>query len=271
MTDRPSHPAPSPELTELDQASAAMTSAPEDDTARMRFHERFADTELFLLLEGEPQGDQITPHLIETDDAAFVLAFDRPERLTRFTDRPSPYAALSGRALAQMLGGQSIGVALNLGAPSETLLPAETLDWLRMTLSKGPQDAQGRIVEIRPPAALPSRLHEALDRKLASARGLASQAWLVEALHDDDSRHSLLVILDPAPGAEPALAGAVNEALTFSGLDAGALDVSFAASSSEFATRLARVGLCFELPQPVPRRAAPKPPGMDPDIPPKLR
>ena len=38
------------EETPLDAAHAAMEAAPEDDAARLRFYERLADSELFLLL-----------------------------------------------------------------------------------------------------------------------------------------------------------------------------------------------------------------------------
>ncbi|MFD1344812.1 SseB family protein, partial [Litorisediminicola beolgyonensis] len=75
------------------------------------------------------------------------------------------------------------------------------------------------------------------------------------------------------PGAEAALARAVNEALVFSGVEAGALDVTFVADSDPLAARLARVGLRFDLPIPEEpqERAAPSAPGSDPSKPPKLR
>ena len=38
------------ELTPLDTAHDAMQAAPEDDRARLRFYERLADSELFLML-----------------------------------------------------------------------------------------------------------------------------------------------------------------------------------------------------------------------------
>ena len=71
------------------------------------------------------------------------------------------------------------------------------------------------------------------------------------------------------PGAERALAGAVREALVFSGVEAGAIDVTFVEASDPLAAALARHGLRFDLPQPeAPERV---PPGSDPDAPPKLR
>jgi len=40
--------------TPLDTAHAAMMAAPENDAARLRFYERMADAELYLLLEAAP-------------------------------------------------------------------------------------------------------------------------------------------------------------------------------------------------------------------------
>ncbi len=118
-------------MTDLDLAHAAMDAAPDDDIARLRFYERLADTELFLLLGAEAQGDQITPELFEIEDQRFALVFDREERLSEFTGRSAPYAACRAAALAQMLAGQGIGLALNLEvAPSAMLIPAEAVDWL---------------------------------------------------------------------------------------------------------------------------------------------
>ena len=45
--------------TPLDLAHAAMEAAPEDDAARLRFYERLADGEVFLLLAGAPEGENV--------------------------------------------------------------------------------------------------------------------------------------------------------------------------------------------------------------------
>ena len=63
-----------------------------------------------------------------------------------------------------------------------------------------------------------------------------------------------------------------NEALAFSGIEAGAMDVAFFRSDETITQKLDAVGLRFELPQlqenvTVPGAA----PGMDPDKPPKLK
>jgi len=61
-------------MTELDTAHAAMDVDPENDAARLRFYERLADTEMFLLLASEPEGDDdINPDLRKLEHANGTL------------------------------------------------------------------------------------------------------------------------------------------------------------------------------------------------------
>lgn len=258
-------------MTELDTAHAAMGAAPEDDLARLQFYERLADTELFLLLEGEPEGDDVTPQTFEVEDQTFVLVFDRIERLTGFTGIESPYAGLSGRMLVRMLAGQGIGLGLNLETgPSAMLIPSDAVDWLAETLAHGPEVAEARPVEFTPPQGLPDAVVAGIDRKLATAVGLARCAYLAGVTYDSGARGHMLAFVDAVDGAEAALASAAGEALTFSGIDAGAIDVAFLRAQDPAAASLSRVGLRFDLPEP---EVAPAPiaPGSDPDKPPRLR
>lgn len=260
-------------LTPLDHAHAAMMADEGDDAARLRFYERLADSELFLLLAAEPEGDNVTPELFDVSDNQFVLVFDREDRLTQFTGRETPYAALSGRVIAGLLAGQSIGLGVNLDvAPSAILIPSEAVSWLNDTLGDAPEESEARIEEIGRPIGLPEQLLTALDTKLATATGLAHSAYLAGATYEGGARNHLLAFVDAVPGAEDALARAVSEALRFSGIEAGALDVSFVRASDPMAAKLAQWGLRFDLPQPeevqeIGRVA----PGSDPEKPPKLR
>jgi hypothetical protein len=258
-------------MTALDEAHAAMEAAPGEDAARLRFYERVADAELTVLLEREAEGDRMAPRVFEVEGAGYVLAFDLPERLTDFTGGISASATLSGRALAGLLAGEGLGLGLNLEvAPSSLLLPPEAVAWLAATLGEGPAEAEARIEEVRPPGALPAALLQGLDAKLRGAAGLARTAWLVTALYADGSRGSLLAFVEVVPGAEAALAGAVREALVFSGIEAGALDVAFFAASAPVAAALARHGLRIDLPARE-EGLIPVVPGSDPDRPPRLR
>ena len=144
------------------------------------------------------------------------------------------------------------------------------MDWLAETLAHAPSEARERAEEVRSPGDLPSALLEALDAKLPSAAGLARGAYLAGVSYEGGRRSHLLAFVDAVPGAEEALARAAGEALTFSGLEMGEMDVAFLKASDPLAARLARVGLRFELPRREAARA-PGAPGMDPERPPRLR
>lgn len=258
--------------TALDIAHAAMIAAGEaDDVARLRFLERLCDSELFLLLQAEAQGDDVSPRVIEAAGERLVLVFDRETRLSDFAQGSAPFAALPGRVLVGLLAAENLGVALNPEvAPSSFLLGAEGVRWLAETLTHGPQEAEADIAEMLPPTGLPDTLLTALDTKLATAIGLAQAAYLVGTRNSAGAPGHLLGFVGPLPGAEDGLARAVSEALTFSGLEAGTLDVAFFDAGSAMEARLSRVGLRFDLPQPD-ARVAQAAPGSDPDKPPILK
>lgn len=261
------------EQTPLDQAHAVMENDPQSDAARLRFYERLADSELFILLSKEVEGDNISPELFDTPEGRFVLVFDREERLAQFAGRPVPYAALSGRGVVEMLAGQGIGLGVNLEvAPSAMLIPDSALLWLRDTLGHAPDEVETQIAAVLPPAGLPDALLTALDAKLATAQGLAKLAYLVAVEYDHGGKGHLLGFIAAQDGAQPALAKAVGEALTFSGIEAGALDVGFFAASDSLAASMARVGLRFDLPEPPKvQEYIPVTPGSDPAKPPILK
>ncbi|WP_158966524.1 SseB family protein [Chachezhania sediminis] len=261
--------------TPIDLAHRAMEAAPGDDAARLRFYERVADNELFLMLVREPEAEDIEPEIFDVADGRFVLAFDRIERLADFAGRPVPYVAIPGRALAGLLSGQGIGLGLNLEvAPSSLLIPAEAMSWLTETLTDthgGLVADEAQIEGLHPPAGLPEALVVGLDAKLASAAGHAPMAFLAGVEYAGGGKGHLLAFIDAAPAAEAALQRAVAEALVFSGIEAGALDVGFFTASAPIAARLARVGLRFDLPQPETETLQRAAPGSDPDKPPRLR
>lgn len=258
--------------TPLDTAHAAMMAAPEDDTARLRFYERMADIELYLLLEAEPADDEITPQLIEMEGAQYLLAFDRAARLAQYAGDTAAYVALSGRNVAAMLEDQPLGIALNIDvAPSAILLPDTAVAWLRQTLTHEAAQVEAKIEAFHPPKGLPESLIEAIDAKLATATGMAANAWLVGVAYEGGGRGHLLAFVDAIPRARDALVRAASEALTFSGIEAGAMDVGFFNHADTAVTKLMRVGLRFDLPQMETLQKTPRMPGSDPADPPILK
>ncbi|MBE2275952.1 MAG: SseB family protein [Rhodobacteraceae bacterium] len=259
--------------TLLDAAHAALSADPGNDALRLRFYERLADGEMFLLLEREAAGEVLEPRIFPLESGPVVLVFDREDRLAAFSAGGAPYAALPGRVIAGFLKGQGIGLGVNLGvAPSEILLPAEAMDWLAGALDGGPEEAVARPEEFLRPEA-PGALVAALDAKFARAGGLAAAALLAGVRWQDGRQGHLLAFLDARPGAEAALARAAREALVFSGVETGHLDVIFLATGDAALAPLVRVALRFDLPAPEQPKAATAPlaPGRDPAMPPKLR
>lgn len=263
-------------MTSLDIAHAQMQVA-EDEQAhsatRLRFYDQLADSQLFLLLDHEATDEAISPELFEVEEGRFVLAFDLEERLAEFTGRVAPYAALSGRVLAQMLDGQGIGLGVNLGvAPSSILIPAEAVSWLNRTLGQVPDRIEARIVAFHAPSGLPETLTKALAAKLANAVGLAQAAYLVGVRYDGGGAGHLLGFVGAQEKAQGPLAKAAGEALMFAGIETGAMDVGFFAPDDPVVAKLAATGLYLELPQRTQRQAPQRPaPGSDPDKPPILK
>lgn len=256
--------------TALDALVVEMSAAPEDVSVRVRFFARFADAELFLLLEHEATGDQVSPRLFDLPDGRFVAIFDTLERLVTFAQHPSPYVSLTGRALALMLEAQHIGAILNPGDDLAYAVEPDAMSWLRQVTEQEPAVVPAHITEVTPPLHVPEDLLKALDAKLAGAPGLAQAAYLVGVRYSAGADGYLLGFVDAVDGAQPALARAANEALGFSGLGAAALDVGFFAEGEDFAAKLAKVGLRFDLPkQEAGLRTGPSAPGMDPSRPPR--
>ena len=255
--------------TEIDRAHAAMEAAPADDAARLRFYAVLADAELLLLLEDEPADETLSPLILPLEEGRFVMAFDTEERLAEFTGAVAPYAALPGRVIAAQLAGQGVGLGLNLGvAPSAFLMPPKAVDWLTGMLAQGPVAAEAARVDFMAPD-LPDGLRHALADKIARLPGQAAQVLVAE-----HGGGWLLAFVDAVPGAEPALAKAVSEALAFSGLEEGVLDVTFLAGGDPRHAALARVALALPVPAPAQETAQVlrvEAPGMDPARPPRLK
>jgi len=260
--------------TPLDHAHRTMRATPDDSAPRMRYFGALSSTELFLLLEGEAEDGRIAPRVFDLDEGPVVLAFDTESRLSGFTGAVTPFAALPGRALAGLLAGQGIGLAINPGSETAEILPAEAVLWWAETLAPPPDRVAVRPEALVAPGHVAEPLLAALAAGLAGAgaAGLAERAWLVGLSYGAGEGGLLLAVSGARDEDTPALAGAVAEALRFSGLDAAAVDVAFLAPGDPALERIARVGLRLELapPEPAPEPAA-APPSDRQTMPPRLR
>jgi hypothetical protein len=260
-------------MSELDQAHAAMANG--DEAGLLRFYQILADATLFILLEREAEGERVDPKIFDLPDGPVLLAFDSEERLAAWGQGPLPYAALPGRIIAQHLSGTGVSLGLNFGsdAASETLLPPEAMRWLSEMLETAPAEMQATPARFFAPQDVPDALIDALTFTLSGATGLVSAALLAGVRYDDGRLGHVLALIDAHPAAQEALARAMSEALSFSGLEAGELDVTFLNGGEPAVSAMAAVARVFDIPWPetVEPAQSPTAPGMNPDRPPVLR
>lgn len=256
--------------TPLDLAYLAMQ---DDDANAPAFYARFLEAELFLLLESEVAGDAAQPLVLETSDGSLVLVFDLEDRMAAFNEQPSDYVALSGRRIAKMLSGQGVAIGLNLGeAPSAMVLPVEAVDWLAAAAIGDDTVVEAKPLEISKPVGVPEALVAALDGKLANMGGVVGAAYLVSAQYEGGESGHMLALVNVPEAAKTGVSEALSEALRFSGVEAGQLDLAFLNADDAHLESFVRAGLGFEIPELVlPKTTGPKAPGMDPDSPPILR
>jgi hypothetical protein len=254
--------------TPLDAAHAAQAATPDDAAARLRFYERVLDAELVVPLLAEAAEGSVDLAVYDLSDGRFVLGFDREDRMAAFLDAPARFAVLSGRRLAGLLEGRGLGLALNLGVASATLLPPASVDWLARMAGAAPQPMSARIEALSPPGAVPAALLAGLATKLAAMAELVEAAFLARATHEGGETQLLVALAGVPEPARPSVAAAVAEAVRFA-KDAAPLDVLFLHAGSPLLAAAARHGARLAIPPRArPSRSAP---GADPDRPPRLR
>ena len=250
-------------MSRLDEKVAALLAAPDDEARSRALYATFAGTELCLLLAAEAEGDSISPKVFPLETGPVVLAFDSEERLTGCAGA-APYAALSGRALADLLVPQGLGLALNLGTQGEYVLAPDVLGWIaEQKVAAEPNAAQP--VALGAPRGFPEALLAEVDARLAAAQGLAAQAVLAEAVYRDSATRPFIGFIGAEPGAEPALSTLVGEVLAMAGMDPAGCDIGFLPDTGPATDRLRDAGLVIDLPVP------PTPRAPDPSKPPRLR
>lgn len=261
------------ETAALDAAHRAMLAAPDDDAARLAYYHGLAQSELCLLLDREPSGDDLDPRVLTTTDGPLLLAFDSEDRLAAAANRPQPYAALPGRVILALMAGRGLSLGLNLGvADSAFLMPPATVDWIAAHLAERPAPATTAPTGWSAPAG-GANLARRLSAALAGMGAHAARAWLATARHADGTTSPSLVIEAADPAAEPALAKAAADALAFSGQTEGRADIFFLTAAEVTAAALGRIAQPVPLSRPAPPEpaAAPAAPGSDPARPPRLR
>ena len=250
-------------MSRLDALVADLLAKPEDEGRARALYAALAGTELCLFLAEEAAGDSLAPKLVPLESGPVALAFDSEERLTDFAG-PAPFAALSGRSLAELLAPNDIGLGLNLGSVGEYVLTPEVLAWIAEHQVDAAASAS-QPVALHPPGSLAEALLPEIEARLAATQGLAQQAVLARAEYPHGVFRPLIGFIAAREGAEAGLSTLIGEALAIAGHDPAGCDIAFLPPDGPLTTRARAAGLVIDLPQP-PARPAP-----DPTKPPRLR
>lgn len=200
-----------------------------DSPARARVLSRLADTELFVALAREPEGELVELAIHPLEEGEVALACDSEERLAGFLGGPVVHLAIPGRVLAGLLAAEGRGLLVNPGQPSEMLLGPELLGWLGRALGARPappEDLRASRLFPPEPAAL-AVLAGPLAERLADMAGLVGGAALLGAEWPDARRGHLLVLRGVAEGHRAAVAKALGELLAFLPEQPGGTDIAF--------------------------------------------
>ncbi|MCI4662087.1 MAG: SseB family protein [Neomegalonema sp.] len=220
-------------LSRLDAAWAEMRRSGEDeaaDAASARYLDILLSEVLLCPLASDPDEegndpDAIEPLIVEHGGVGAVVVFDSEDRLANFLTEPTAHVALPGRAYFEMLDGAELPLILNPGiAPVEAVFEPQTISTLaataEMTDEELASDGFGNG-QILPPKA-PEALLTTLATRLAAARSLLVEAWLVFVDRDDEQVSTLALALEASEGASEA--GLRSLALELSQLGAAHLD-----------------------------------------------
>lgn len=246
-------------MSALDDLASAAVFHDADAPQRALMLSRLADTELSVALDGEPtagtDGHSIVLRMFPLDGRQVALACDSEDRLSGFFERPTPYAAMPGRALAAMLRTVGADLLINPGHPSEMLLDAAMLDWLMGALDARPEEAEARLRLMAPAPQAVADLAGPLAARLADLRGLITGAALAGVAGPDGPSAHLLIVAGAPADRQPAIAKALAEALSFLPSQPGGVDITFASAM------LPGAALRFDLSEPEKPVHAPKPKG----------
>lgn len=260
-------------ITALDKAVAVLQDTGETDAGLRDFYRFVAGQEIFIWLEEDASAATARPVLVDIEGAPFALGFDTDARLAEFAGQTAPYLAVSGRGLVDLLGAHALGLAVNADVSDHPyIIPAAAFDWMGDHLGQTGALHETGFDAVYVPKSVPEPVLTAIDNRLSAAQGMAQSALLVRAAFTGGGAGLVLAIIDAAPGARAPLRRALAEVTSFA--ENGSVEplhLVFVEQDHPLTSRLAAVGLRFDLPQITAAAAAPAAPGRNPDKPPILR
>lgn len=221
--------------TPLDRALLAAGG----DAADGRAVDALLNAELFLWLEAPAEAGRLRPKVLALGAGPTAVACDLEDRLTGFArvlGGEVHWAALPGRALAALLAGEGLHLAVNPGTEgSEVFHAREALAWMAQASALRAEGTEAGGVALGAPRGASAALIAALDAKLAALAPALAEAWLAEARHEGGARRLLLALVERGAWGEgeaaeahrAALVRAVAETARLAAPDDAGLEVAF--------------------------------------------
>ena len=189
-------------MTSLDQAYVEASQSGKESV----FYDAFLSSTIFIPTINAPgkesnrrtgENDTISPIIIESDGAKYLMLFDTKERLASWAQREVGFAALPGHAIVEMMG-TDFHWALNVGTEHMKTFVPEEIQWLKERTNEAQEEriASGTQVITGAPAKIPAGLIESLKKNLSTRNSEVKAAYLgqVYYVREGEKPHLALVI-----------------------------------------------------------------------------
>lgn len=189
-------------MSPLDQAYVKAMEAKQESV----FYNTFLNATIFIATVNAPiqekekrAGDQdtISPIIIESDGAKYIMLFDSKERLLFWAKREVGFAAVPGHAIVEMMSTE-FHWALNVGTEHVKTFVPDEIKWLKQNLGHVKQKSvpDGTRILIGAPAKIPVGLIESLKKNLSSRNREVKAAYLGQVFYvrDGEKPHLALVV-----------------------------------------------------------------------------
>ena len=209
-------------MTSLDQAYVEASQSGKESV----FYDAFLSSTIFIPTINAPEkesdrrtgeNDTISPIIIESDGAKYLMLFDTQGRLASWAKREVGFAALPGHAIVEMMD-TDFHWALNVGTEYMKTFVPEEIQWLKETNNKTREEriASGTQVITGAPAKIPVGLIESLRKNLSARNSEVKAAYLGQVYYGREGEKPHLVLVIDIATKEKSIIEAICQDLAVS-------------------------------------------------------
>lgn len=202
------------QMSPLDQAYVTAMQTKQEAV----FYNAFLNATIFIATANAPsqekttragEQDTISPIIVESEGAKYIMLFDSEERLLSWAKREVGFAAIPGHAIVEMMSPE-FHWALNVGTEHVKTFVPDEISWLKQNLGQAKEERvpAGTQVLIGAPAKIPAGLVESLKKNLSSRNREVKAAYLGQVFYvRDGEKPHLALVLEVATKDKTAISG----------------------------------------------------------------